>query len=86
MKNIMNTYIKETTTTFQINDTTIIVSGKRRFDATTNEPVFDYDLDNALLIEAGKKYRESIHFDGEKLIEFRKKHDLTTQSRSPHPL
>lgn len=77
MKNIMNTYIKETTTTFQINDKTIIVPGKRRFDATTNEPVFDYDLDNALLIEAGKKYRESIHFDGEKLIEFRKKHDLT---------
>jgi DNA-binding XRE family transcriptional regulator len=77
MKNIMNTYIKETTTTFQINDMTISVSGKRRFDSMTNEPVFDYDLDNALLIEAGKKYRESIHFEGEKLIEFRKKHDLT---------
>lgn len=73
----MNTYIKETTTTFQINEATVSVSGNRRFDTITNEPVFDYELDNTLLIEAGKKYRESIHFDGEKLIEFRKKHDLT---------
>lgn len=77
MKNIKNTYIKECTTTFQVNGMTISVSGKRRFDSITNELLFDYDLDNALLIEAGKKYRESIHFDGGQLVEFRKKHELT---------
>lgn len=77
MKNTNNTYIKETTTSFQINDMNITVKGNRRFDSTTNEILFDYDLDNRLLIEAGKIYRQSIHFDGEELIKFRKDNNLT---------
>lgn len=63
MKDNKNTYIKETTMTFNINEVVIDVIGKRRFDLTTNEPVFDYELDNALLIEAGKQYRQTVHFN-----------------------
>lgn len=63
MKDNKNTYIKETTMTFKINDKNIVVKGNRRFDLTTNEPVFDYELDNALLIEAGKQYRQTVHFN-----------------------
>ena len=77
MKKIENTYIKLTTTVFEINDEKIEVTGNRRFDKKTDEPVFDSELDNALLEEAGRKYRESIHFNGLDLIEFRKKQGLT---------
>lgn len=77
MKDNKNTYIKETTMTFKINEVVIDVIGKRRFDTLTNEPVYDYEPDNALLIESGKKYRETIHFDGQSIIKFRKKHHLT---------
>ena len=77
MKNMENTYIKSTTTVFEINGEKIEVTGNRRFDKKTDEPVFDSELDNALLEEAGRKYRESIHFNGLDLIEFRKKQGLT---------
>lgn len=77
MKKIENTYIKLTTTVFEINDEKIEVTGNRRFDKKTDEPVFDSEFDNALLEEAGRKYRESIHFNGLDLIEFRKKQGLT---------
>lgn len=76
MKNTANTYIKSTTTVFEINGEKIEVTGNRRFDEQ-NEPVFDYDLDNELLEEAGRKYRKSIQFNGLDLIEFRKKQGLT---------
>lgn len=77
MKNLENTVIKDTTMVFEINGETIKVSGPRRFDIKSDEPVFDYDLDNALLEAAGNKYRETHQFDGGNILKFRKQQQLT---------